>query len=489
MNELAPDESRTTNSGQRKGSTGPVGPAGRRPRRNDSTGTSEPARRSNVGPATGHDTAARDTPTPDTVARDTVARQTVAPNPAGDAAVHGAAATNDPAGAAGAARNAGQAHVVRSAAQARSGEELGRSGFRCRVRVGSADGILAVVPHLLGFHPTNSLVVLGIGGAHARIRLAFRYDLPDPPDAALAADIAAHAATVLDREHLSLAIIVGYGDGQAVTGVVDVVAPTLHEARIEIQDMLRVHNGRYWSYLCADLRCCPAEGRPYDPAGHPAAAALNAAGLAARASRDDLVGSLARDAESIEPMALAIERARDRGVQLIEQSLTVAGGSDPLQSVADAGRRAVRQAVALYRRGGEFAGADEAAWLGFTLVDLRVRDDAWARMDAAFNDAHQRLWTHLIRRLPADFVAAPASLLAFTAWQSGDGALASIAVERALEADPEYSMALLIADALHAGLPPSAARLPMTPKQVAASYAKHRKPAAARSSRKRHAQP
>ena len=76
-----------------------------------------------------------------------------------------------------------------------------------------------------------------------------------------------------------------------------------------------------------------------------------------------------------------------------------------------------------------------------------------------------------------DFVAPPAALLAFTAWQAGDGALASIAIERALEADPEYSMALLVADALHAGLPPSAARLPMTPKQVAASYARRRRAA------------
>jgi hypothetical protein len=48
-----------------------------------------------------------------------------------------------------------------------------------------------------------------------------------------------------------------------------------------------------------------------------------------------------------------------------------------------------------------------------------------------------------------------------------------------LDADPNYSMALLIADALHAGLPPSAARLSMTPKQVAASYARQRRPSTA----------
>ena len=60
------------------------------------------------------------------------------------------------------------------------------SGLRCRVRIGSAEGILAVVPHLLGFQPADSLVMLGIGGPHDRIRLAFRYDLPDPPEDELA---------------------------------------------------------------------------------------------------------------------------------------------------------------------------------------------------------------------------------------------------------------------------------------------------------------
>jgi hypothetical protein len=45
-----------------------------------------------------------------------------------------------------------------------------------------------------------------------------------------------------------------------------------------------------------------------------------------------------------------------------------------------------------------------------------------------------------------------------------------VALERALEADPGYTMALLIRDAVASGLPPSAAQLPMTPEEVAASY-------------------
>ena len=68
-------------------------------------------------------------------------------------------------------------------------------------------------------------------------------------------------------------------------------------------------------------------------------------------------------------------------------------------------------------------------------------------------------------------MAAPASLLAFTAWQCGDGTLANIAIERALADTPGYSMALLLREALDSAAPPSMATPPMTPDEVAASYA------------------
>ncbi len=406
---------------------------------------------------------------------------------AGGGRAGGGRAGGGPAGGGPAGRGpAGQAGRGPSRSRSASQQtDAGAGGQRCRVKVGSADGILAVVPHLLGFHPANSLVVLGIGGPHARIRLAFRYDLPEPPEEGLSADIASHATTVLRREHLTMAVVIGYGTGPAVSGVVDVIAPALRDAGIVVQDALRVEGSRYWSYLCHDPRCCPPEGASYNPAAHPAAAVLASAGLTVRADRSELAGTLARDPESIEPMTHAVEGARRRATQLIEKTLIVTADGDPLQAIADAGRKTVRQVVARYRRGVELNDPDEIAWLGLTLTDLRVRDDAWARMDPQFNEAHQRLWTQLLHRLPAEFVPAPAALLAFVAWQAGDGALASIAIERALEADPKYSMALLIADALHAGLPPSAARLSMSPKQVAASYARHRRPPSTSANRRR----
>ena len=92
-------------------------------------------------------------------------------------------------------------------------------------------------------------------------------------------------------------------------------------------------------------------------------------------------------------------------------------------------------------------------------------------MDPEHRDAHLRLWTDLVRGAADAWVPAPASLLAFTAWQSGEGALANIAIDRALAADPGYSMAQLLREIMDAGVPPSAARLPMSPEEVERSYA------------------
>ncbi len=355
-------------------------------------------------------------------------------------------------------------------------------------------GVLAVVPYLLGFHPSDSLVVIGIGPPRGQIKLAFRYDLPDPPDAVQAGDIAAHAVAVLKRQQIDQVIVVGYGAGTMVTPVAEQLRAGIDRAQITLRDLLRVQDSRYWSYLCGEADCCPAEGVPFDALAHPAAVALTTAGLPAYPDRASLSRSLAPlTGAAAESMKLATQRALRRGEELLAGARRPASGdmsgpaapgpgvsgqasSRPAEKdraqrlFADASRRAVRDAIAIYRAGGQITDDDQVAWLSVALSDLRVRDDAWARMDPGHREAHLRLWTDVVRRACPAYVPAPASLLAFTAWQSGDGALANIAIERALDADPAYSMALLLAEAIESGMPPSAARVPMTPDEVEATY-------------------
>src|SRR5947208_6656873 len=71
-----------------------------------------------------------------------------------------------------------------------------------RVRPGAPAELLAIVPHLLGFAPQSSLVVMGTAPPRGRIKVTLRYDLPDPPGAGVAADIAAHAVGEIGRAHV-----------------------------------------------------------------------------------------------------------------------------------------------------------------------------------------------------------------------------------------------------------------------------------------------
>jgi hypothetical protein len=54
--------------------------------------------------------------------------------------------------------------------------------------------------------------------------------------------------------------------------------------------------------------------------------------------------------------------------------------------------------------------------------------------------------------------AAPATLLAVTTWVRGDGAMANVALDRALGSEPGYSLARLLRTALDACLPPAEVR-------------------------------
>jgi hypothetical protein len=147
------------------------------------------------------------------------------------------------------------------------------------VRVDSPAALLAVVPRLLGFTPRLSLVVLGCDPKTARVTVGLRYDLPDPPDIRMTADLAAHALGVLDHHHLREAVVIGYGPGRLVTPLVDVFRDVAARTGLTLREVLRVEEGRYWSYLCHNPTCCPAEGVVFDPATQPAAVALTAAGL------------------------------------------------------------------------------------------------------------------------------------------------------------------------------------------------------------------
>ena len=328
--------------------------------------------------------------------------------------------------------------------------------------------------------PEASLVVIGTEPPDSSVKVTLRYDLPDPAGAGIAADMAAHAAGVLAAQRLTTMVAVGYGPAALVDLVAAALRDAARKAGISWHEFLRVENGRYWSYVCDDEACCPPEGKPFDPAGLDAAGTSPASGTAgAPAARAATVlSSRAAVAARVAPvggtaaesMRQATRRAERHVTQLLAQVRRSARRGAARHLVATEGLAASGDMIATYRAGGRYTTDFQLARMTVALRDLRVRDDAWARMDPAHTGAHLRLWIDVTRRAQPGYVAAPAALLAFVAWQSGDGALANVALDRALADDPRYSMALLLRQVITAGAPPSLARLPMTPEEVAASY-------------------
>jgi hypothetical protein len=326
-----------------------------------------------------------------------------------------------------------------------------------RIKVTRPGDLLAVVPHLLGFVPADSLVVAGVGREGRRLGVVFRYDMPPMETMPR---VAAHAASVLRDRDFPQAMLVGYGPGARVTPRMDIMRSGLAGAGIGLREALRVDEGRYWSYLCTDPACHPVEGTLLE-SEHPDPAALDKMGPV-RASREDLAATVAPlEGERQQQMRDAYKRARDAADEVWR--------SQGLRAVHQRNLDAVQEAVGTYRDGGTLSD-DQHAWLGRGLTDVRVRDDAWARMDPEHAGAHTRLWTDATRQAQPGYAAAPASLLAFTAAQQGQGALANIALDRAQADQPGYSMAALLGQALDAGVEPSKFVPPMTPEDVAAAY-------------------
>ena len=341
------------------------------------------------------------------------------------------------------------------------------------VRVGSPASLLALVPQLLGFEPRDSIVVMGVAPPRGRVQLTLRFDLHGASDSGIADVVARHLLSVLAAQGLKAGVAVGYGAGSLVTPAADALRAYAARTGFRLTELLRAQDGRYWSYLCTEPACCPADGVPYDLVSHPVTAAFAAAGAPpVLADRAELVASVAAlDGVAGESMQEATRLAEERASRLITEMIATGRRGAARRLIATAGLDAVSEAITRYQERGELASDAAAAWLSLVLRDLRVRDDAWSRMDPEHSEMYLRLWTDLTRRARPGYVAPAASLLAFAAWQCGNGALANIALDRALADDSRYSMARLLRGVLDSAVPPSLARPPMSPQDVAASYA------------------
>ena len=97
---------------------------------------------------------------------------------------------------------------------------------------------------------------------------------------------------------------------------------------------------------------------------------------------------------------------------------------------------------------------ERVAWLAIGSSLTPIRDDMWARMTRTNAEAHAEIWRLVANQVVDEASVAPYTLCAFAHWLHGDGAQALIALERAQDIAPNYSMAGLIGTVLENSISP-----------------------------------
>lgn len=289
-------------------------------------------------------------------------------------------------------------------------------GFTAR----SPEDVLALVPVVLGFVPTDSVAMLTFGAGrpfHARVDLPRGpSELPDLVDCLLEPVLRHRATQVL--------FVVYTTDARLARRTARCLTGCFERAGVEVVDVLRA-DGERWAPAER-----PGPGVPYDLTTHPFSAQAVLDGRVLHGSREELRAGLARQPDQV--------------ARVVAELAALSG--DPADP---------DWVTALVHAGGPASDADLALMLR-ALLDPFLRDAAWCGLGRATAREHVAFWTDVVRRTPDPLVPAPAALLALAAWQAGHGALAWCALDRCAEVQPDHPLGLLVARVLVEAVPPEA---------------------------------
>ena len=315
-------------------------------------------------------------------------------------------------------------------------------------RLSGPGEILAVLPSLCGFPPQESLVLLSLRGRRRRLGLTARVDLPGRADEH---GLAALCADRMAADGASCAVVVVLSGLGRRERLVAAVRDALADRGVGVLEALHVDDGRWTSYTCRSA-CCPAEGTPV-PASPSVLGLLRAeqvaTGRAVLASRDALVRSLAAPAP---PAAVAAQQRLEQAAQARSRLCAERG-------VVAARRSTLEHVQALLDRvaAGEPVGPVDAAVLAVGLADVQARD-AVATLILTREEELLSLLVQVARQVVPPDDTPVCTLVAWTADVRGEGALANVALDRALAGRPDCSLALLLRSCLDGGVHPDEVR-------------------------------
>ncbi|MDR1077895.1 MAG: DUF4192 domain-containing protein [Propionibacteriaceae bacterium] len=292
--------------------------------------------------------------------------------------------------------------------------------------------LVLLLPHLLGFRPADSLVLLLL--RDQEVHLTARFDLfgLSARPAAVADFVDEIRQSVAPAQLRVLAVV--YAPRPQAQAAWSMVEPALADG---VDLALLVDGSSWWpadAPPSAPGRPCPRHG--------PLKAAAVRAGLSVAPSRQALADRLAPPAPEREDELLA--RRLGLMAELAESST---------QDWIDA----LRDLVARSGQGRPLSD-DDCLRAGLLVEQTEVRDQLWLELDTASAPAQIRLWSGVLRRSVAGQRVLPLCVLGLVAWQAGQGALQSICHERAAALDPGFPLVGLLDTIRDRHLPPSSWR-------------------------------
>jgi hypothetical protein len=320
------------------------------------------------------------------------------------------------------------------------------------LRLKSPSELLAIVPYLLGFEPSDSIMVICL--KNSRIGLTQRLDLPPVGEGE---GVVRSLMPSLLREHPDQVLLIVYEDQPDVSAeAVRALTSALTSVAIPIHDRIVVRDGRWRSLDCHEPSCCPADGQPAPlPAEVPALASeFIGHELSPYADRSALVAQLEAGPESVLATDLEAAEAADRGDLTDVWPPILDASDDAVQITPTMAASAALSLRDVQMRDGV------VAWLTPGTLDLAhlpkevqslfsPLDRVWAAdlPDTGAIVAMDRIQARLVRLcalLPDQHAVAALTVLACFAWWRGNGALTRAALDRALRSQPDYRLALLL---------------------------------------------
>ncbi|MEU9299840.1 DUF4192 domain-containing protein [Streptomyces sp. NPDC048269] len=352
-----------------------------------------------------------------------------------------------------------------------------------RITLRSPAELADALPYMLGFHPTDSLVMVAVHGEGGRFGGRLRVGIPATPaewedTARQVADCLIRGSERRGAKPDGIVVFLcqephGEESGRRVMTRLRPLAQRIRLAcgalDVPVLEALCLSAGRFWSYVCPDGRCCPAEGSPLAAVGTSVmAAAATFAGLQVRGSLKDIEGRLMPLRGTV---AVEMERALDRAAAALVPKILDGATREEVgdETVTLARSLMQRMTLAPPVEGGPHAddwddallGHDEAASLILGLQDREIRDIAAEWMEDEEAAPALRLWRALARRCVGAYgehAAAPLTLAGWVSWSTGDEPTARIALGLALRADGEYRFAQLLHHACNEGIDPEGLR-------------------------------